>query len=184
MFYGELFALLAACLWGTAPIFVRKGLPHANASGGVLCGLLASLPLMALVFVFHPRSVTRVVTPEAALWFVAAGISGPRLGRLFNYLGVSHLGAAKSTPLVNTAPLFTTVFALLFLQEDITLKILCGILSVVAGVVVLTGQNRGKARTGSSIPLLRRCVMGRIPSWRNSVCNQATNPCLARASAC
>ena len=56
MFYGELFALTAACLWGTAPIFVRKGLPHASASVGLLCGLAASLPLMALVFVFiHAR---------------------------------------------------------------------------------------------------------------------------------
>ncbi len=146
MFYGELFALTAACLWGTAPIFVRKGLPHASVPVGVLCGLAASLPLMALVFVFHPRSVTQVITPQAALWFIAAGIVGPCLGRMCNYLGVAHLGAAKSTPLVNTAPLFTTVFALLFLQEDISLKILSGILSVVAGVVILTGQNRWAGR--------------------------------------
>ncbi len=146
MFYGELFALTAACLWGTAPIFVRKGLPHASVSVGVLCGLAASLPLMALVFVFHPRSVTQVITPQAALWFIAAGIVGPCLGRMCNYLGVAHLGAAKSTPLVNTAPLFTTIFALLFLQEDISLKILSGILSVVAGVVILTGQNRWAGR--------------------------------------
>lgn len=142
MFSGELFALAAACLWGTAPIFVRKGLPHASVSVGVLCGLYASLPLMAVVFVFHPCSVTQAVIPQAALWFIAAGIVGPCLGRMFNYLGVAHLGAAKSTPLVNTAPLFTTIFALLFLQEAVTLKILSGILSVVAGVVILTGQNR------------------------------------------
>ena len=142
MFYGEFFALAAACLWGTSPIFIRKGLPYASVSVGLLCGLGASLPLMALVFALHPRSVTQVITPQAALWFIAAGVVGPCLGRMCNYLGVAHLGAAKSTPLVNTAPLFTTVFALLFLHEDITLKILSGILSVVAGVVILTGQNR------------------------------------------
>ena len=100
MFYGEAFALTAAFLWGTAPIFVRKELPHANASVGVLCGLFARLPLMALVFVFHPRSVTEVISPQAALWFMAAGISGPCLGRMSNYLGVAYLGATKSTPLV------------------------------------------------------------------------------------
>ena len=146
MFYGELLALSAACLWGISPIFIRKGLPYASVSVGLLCGLGASLPLMVLVFVFHPRAVTQVITPQAALWFIAAGIVGPCVGRMFNYLGVAHLGAAKSTPLVNTAPLFTTVFALLFLQEDISLKILSGILSVVAGVVILTGQNRWAGR--------------------------------------
>lgn len=144
MFYGEMFALIAACLWGTAPIFVRKGLPHAGASVGVLCGLLASLPLIVLVFVLHPRSVPQVISPHTAGWFIAAGISGPCLGRMFNYLGVAHLGAAKSTPLSNTSPLFTTVFALIFLHEHLTLKIFGGILSVVAGVVILTGQNRAK----------------------------------------
>ena len=146
MFYGELFALTAACLWGTAPIFVRKGLPYASASVGVLCGSCASLPLMALVFAFQPHPVTQAVTTQAALWFIAAGISGPCLGRMFNYLGVAYLGAAKSTPLVNTAPLFTTVFALVFLHEAVTLKMLCGILSVVVGVAMLTGQERRKGR--------------------------------------
>ena len=47
MFYGEFFALAAACLWGMSPIFIRKGLPYASVSVGLLCGLGASLPLMA-----------------------------------------------------------------------------------------------------------------------------------------
>jgi len=141
--YGEAFALTAALLWGMVPILVRKGLPHANVSVGVLCGLFASLPLLVLVFTFYPRSVIHAVAPQAALWFVVAGISGPCLGRMFNYIGVARLGPVKNTPLVNTAPLFTTAFALLFLGEHITLKILFGLLSVVAGVVVLTGQQRG-----------------------------------------
>ncbi len=146
MFYGEIFALTAACLWGMSPIFIRKGLTGASVSVGLLCGSAASLPLMVLVFVLHPRSVTQVMTLQAALWFIAAGIVGPCLGRMCNYLGVAYLGAARSTPLVNTAPLFTTVFALLFLQEAITLKILGGLLSVVVGVVILTGQHRSAGR--------------------------------------
>ena len=56
MFYGEFFALTAACLWGLSPIFIRKGLPYASVSVGLLCGLGASLPLMVLVFALHPRA--------------------------------------------------------------------------------------------------------------------------------
>ena len=109
----------------------------------VVLGLLASVPLLIGVVWLHPRWVTHAVTPHAAFWFAACGITGPCLGRLFNYLGVARLGAARATPLINASPLFTTILALVFLREQITLKIALGVLSIVAGIVVLTGQKRG-----------------------------------------
>ncbi|MSQ46847.1 MAG: EamA family transporter [Deltaproteobacteria bacterium] len=142
MFYGEGLALLSAALWGSIPILVRKGLPHASASVAVVVGLLASFPLLVAVFLLHPHAVMEVVTPPAALWFAAVGITGPCLGRLFNYIGVARLGAARATPLINASPLFTTILAAVFLREQITLKILFGIVSIVGGIVVLTGQRR------------------------------------------
>jgi drug/metabolite transporter (DMT)-like permease len=142
MLYGELFALTAACLWGTVPILIRRGLAHSTISVAVVWGLLVSLPLLALVFVFHPRSVLEAVAPQAAVWFVAVGILGPCIGRVFNFIGVARLGAARATPLVNIAPLFTTILAVVFLHEQITLKIFLGMLSIVAGVAFLTGQQR------------------------------------------
>ena len=105
-------------------------------------GLLASVPLLSLVFCFYPRSVTQAVAPQAAVWFAAVGLLGSCLGRVFNYIGVKRLGAARATPLINSSPLFTTVLALVFLREQITLKILLGVLCIVSGIVVLTGQRR------------------------------------------
>jgi len=142
MFYGEGLALTSALLWGSIPILVRKGLPHASASVAVVLGLLASLPLLIGVFLLHPHPVTDVVAPQAALWFAAVGITGPCLGRLFNYLGVARLGAARATPIINASPLFTTVLAVIFLREQLTVKIILGIASIVAGIAILTGQRR------------------------------------------
>ena len=142
MLYGECLALISAVLWGTIPILVRKGLPHSNPSVAVVLGLLASVPLLLGVFFFHPRSVSDVVAPQAAMWFAAVGILGPCLGRVFNYMGVARLGAARATPLINSSPLFTTVLALVFLREQITLKILLGVLCIVSGIVVFSGQQR------------------------------------------
>jgi len=146
---GEGFALLSAVLWGTIPILVRKGLPHASPSVAVVTGLLASVPLLLGVFLFHPRSVLEVVALPAVLWFAAVGITGPCLGRLFNYMGVERLGAARATPLINSSPLFTTLFALVFLHEHITGKILLGVLCIVGGIAVLTGQQQGEADLSS-----------------------------------
>ena len=142
MLYGEGLALTSAFLWGMMPILVRKGLSHSTASVGVMLGLLASVPLIILVFFFHSQPVVQAVAPQAVAWFVAVGILGPGLGRVFNYLGVARLGAAKATPLISTSPLFTTVLALMFLREQITLKVLLGVLCIVAGIATLTGQQR------------------------------------------
>src|SRR4029453_12277895 len=139
---GECLALLTAMLWGTIPVIVRKGLPHASPTIAVLIGLLASVPLLILVLVFFPRPVTQVVAPQAAAWFAAVGILGSCLGRVFNYMGVDRLGAARATPLINSSPLFTFILALVFLREQVTLKILLGVLCIVSGIVVLTGQRR------------------------------------------
>ena len=142
MLYGECLALTSAVLWGTIPVLVRKALPYSSASVAVLLGSLASAPLLFLVFSFHPRPVTQAVAPQAAAWFAAVGLLGPCLGRVFNYLGVARLGAARATPLINSSPLFTTVLALVFLREQITLKILLGVLCIVAGITVLSRQRR------------------------------------------
>lgn len=142
MLYGEFFALSSAFLWGSVPILIRRGLAYSTTSVAVVWGLLVSLPVLALVFVFHPRPVTQAVAPEAAMWFVLVGITGPCIGRVFNFIGVDRLGAARATPLVNTAPLFTTLLAVIFLHEEITLKIILGMLSIVAGVACLSGQQR------------------------------------------
>ena len=142
MLYGECLALTSAVLWGTIPILVRRGLPHANPSVAVMLGLLASVPLLLLVFSFYPRPVTQAVTPQAAGWFAAVGVIGPCLGRVFNYIGIDRLGAARATPLINSSPLFTTILALVFLREPITLKILLGVSCIVVGIIVLTKQRR------------------------------------------
>ena len=139
---GEFLALLTALLWGTIPVLVRKGLLHATPSVAVLVGLLASVPLLVVVLLVFPRPVTQAVAPQAAAWFAAVGIMGPCLGRLFNYMGVERLGAARATPLINSSPLFTFILALVFLREQVTLKILLGVLCIVSGIVVLTGQRR------------------------------------------
>ncbi len=143
MWLGECLALTSAVLWGSIPIFVRKGLPHASPSVAVVVGLLAGIPLLLGVFLWHPRSAVHDVDPQAALWFAAVGILGPCVGRLFNYMGVERLGATRATPLINSAPLFTTIFALIFLQEQITLRIFLGVVCIVGGIAVLTGQQRG-----------------------------------------
>lgn len=139
---GEIFGLAAVLLWGTAPILVRRGLAYTSARVGILYGLLASLPLVMFVIVTHPFELTEVLNGEALLWFTAAGISGPGLGRMFNYVSVARLGAAKSTSLVNTAPLFTAFFAVVFLAERLTLTIFIGVFSIVVGVLTLTSRHR------------------------------------------
>ena len=139
---GEVLALTSAFLWGAVPILIRRGLTYSSTSVAVVWGLIVSLPLLAAVLALHPRPVSQAVAPQAAVWFVLVGLLGPCIGRVFNFIGVARLGAARATPLVNSAPLFTTLLAVVFLHEQLTLRIVLGMLSIVAGVGFLTGQQR------------------------------------------
>jgi drug/metabolite transporter (DMT)-like permease len=51
--------------------------------------------------------------------------------------GVKHAGVAVASVLSSTAPMFAIPFAVIFLDERITLRAFLGILLTLAGIVVL-----------------------------------------------
>ncbi|MBI4639716.1 MAG: DMT family transporter [Candidatus Tectomicrobia bacterium] len=142
MIPGEFMALLAAFLWGASPIFVKKGLKSSTTSVALVFGVISSLPIFLLPFYFVSQPLFEAVKPQAIVFFALVGILGQCIGRFFNYLGIEKLGAARSTPLINTNPLFSAIFALIFLKESITLKIAVGIALILLGITIISQEKR------------------------------------------
>jgi len=61
------------------------------------------------------------------------------------YIGIERIGVAHSTPIVNSAPIFSSGFAILFLGEVWTAQNILGTLSVIVGVIILSS---GKSSAG------------------------------------
>lgn len=130
------FAFQAALFFSIAHILIRRGLVESNAMTGSFISLSMSAAVLWLLLI--------VSVPLSALWtpailiFIAAGFFAPGIGRTLSYVGIEKIGVARSVPIVNSSPIFASIFAVIFLGETWVLQNIAGTLLVIAGVVTLS----------------------------------------------
>ena len=133
---AEYYAFQAALLFSIAHVFVRRGLVHSNA----LTGSLISLGTSAAIFWL----LAFVMVPWWTLWtpaigyFAAAGVFAPAIGQTLGYIGMERIGVARASPIVNTSPIFSSIFAVWFLGEVWLLQNILGTCLVILGVIILS----------------------------------------------
>jgi drug/metabolite transporter (DMT)-like permease len=137
---AEYYAFQAALCFSVAHVLIRRGLVASNA---LTCSVI-SLATSAAIFwslLFFTVAPATLWTPAIG-YFVAAGIFAPAIGQTLGYIGIERIGVARSTPIVNSAPIFSSSFAVLFLGEVWTAQNMLGTLSVISGVIILsTGRS-------------------------------------------
>jgi DME family drug/metabolite transporter len=130
------FAFQAALCFSIAHIFIRRGLVESNAMTGSFISLsMSAVVLWLLTPFFVPLSA--LWTPAIAI-FIAAGIFAPGIGRTLSYVGIERIGVARSVPIVNSSPIFASIFAVIFLGETWIFQNIIGTLLVISGVVTLS----------------------------------------------
>jgi drug/metabolite transporter (DMT)-like permease len=134
-------ALTAAASWGFSAVLVRLGLRDMTTSLGTLISLVAGLLLTGVLVLVWQREELASVSLNAVLLFAVIGILNFPMGRFFNYLSMSHLGVARSTPLLASAPLFAVLLAVLVTGERLEVSTALGIALIFAGLyVTLSGR--------------------------------------------
>ncbi|MBI4051958.1 MAG: EamA family transporter [Elusimicrobia bacterium] len=133
------YALLAALIWGIAPIFEKVGLTRNSPlvaltvrSMGVFIGALLLLPAVP-----HLRSGLRAMDWWSILSLLGAGILGSIAGQIFAYNAMKKAEVSQVSPVMASWPLLVFLFGWLFLGEAITLKKLVGSGLIVLGVWLL-----------------------------------------------
>ena len=135
------FAMFAAIGSATFSVIIRMGQRYANATSGVVIGLIVSIPfLLLLVFIF---SDLRSIDETAVLCFLVAGLLGPCFGRLFHFYGIHHLGVSRAVPLKSVQPLVAVILAYIVLGERPGTLIWIGTLMIVAGCALFSIKKRG-----------------------------------------
>ena len=133
---AEYFSFQAALCFSIAHILVRRGLVHSTALTGSIISLGTSATIFWLLVAFF--------VPLSELWspaigfFIAAGVFAPAIGQTLGYIGMERIGVARSSPIVNTSPIFSSIFAVLFLGEVWLLQNIAGTLLVIVGVILLS----------------------------------------------
>ena len=135
-------ALTAAASWGFSAVLVRFGLRDMGTSLGTLISLLAGLVLTGTLVLALQGPELMAVSLKAIALFGVIGILNFPMGRFFNYLSMSRLGVARSTPLLASAPLFAVILAVAVTGEDLHLSTVAGIALIFAGLyVTLSGRS-------------------------------------------
>ena len=136
--YGLAYALLAAVLWGSAPVLEKLGLVKISPLAGLAIRTITITIIFVAIALFTDLAKEMVRVDARSLFFlVVSGIIAGLLGMLAYFKALKCWEASRVVPIVGAYPLFAFLFALLFLGEKLTLQKVLGVLLVVSGVFLL-----------------------------------------------
>lgn len=136
--YGLAYALLAALLWGSAPVLEKLGLVKISPLAGLAIRTITITIILVAIALFTDMTKEIVRVDSRSLFFlVVSGIIAGLLGMLAYFKALKCWEASRVVPIVGAYPLFAFLFALLFLGEKLTLQKALGVLLVVSGVFLL-----------------------------------------------
>jgi uncharacterized membrane protein len=179
---AEYYAFQAALCFSIAHIFVRRGLAGSNALTGSVISLGTSTVIFwTLAIVLAPLAL---LASPAIGYFMAGGLFAPALGQTLGYIGMERIGVARSSPIVNTSPMFSSIFAVLLLGEIWLVQNMLGTGLVILGVIVLSTSRpaSGKWHKKDVIyPILAALAFGISTTFRKTGLMTIHVPLLAAA---
>lgn len=149
--YVEFLSLFTAFCYGLSAVLARKGMRDSNPMTGVMVSVIVQVVVLSGLFIAMPPAA---VDWYAIAFFIASGILASTLGRLLNFTSIEKLGVPISATIIGSSPLFSTIFAFLFIGEQVALETLVGALLVVSGIAVTRGGDSGGSRLRSSTILI------------------------------
>jgi len=179
---AEYYAFQAALCFSVAHIFVRRGLAGSSA----LTGSVISLGTSTVIY----WTLASLVAPLSALlnpavgYFIAGGFFAPAMGQTLGYIGMERIGVARSSPIVNTSPMFSSILAVLLLGEVWLARNIVGTCLVICGVVILSTSRPASGewnKKGIIYPVLAALAFGISTTFRKTGLLTIHVPLLAAA---
>ena len=128
-------ALASAVLFGATTVAMRVAFRRgALAEGGALFTVLVAIGVV-LPFAVAEGGLTRAVWP-----FLLAGLLGPGLSQFLFTFAVREAGAARTSVVIGTGPLFSIVIAVVLLGESLEVALVAGAVLIVAGGLLLVSE--------------------------------------------
>lgn len=130
-----LLALASAVLFGATTVAMRVAFRAGGlAEGGALFTVLVAIGVVLPVAVVEGGFTTDV-------WpFLVAGLLGPGISQFLFTFAVREAGAARTSVVIGTGPLFSIAIAFVLLGEPLEAALVAGALLIVAGGFLLVGE--------------------------------------------
>jgi uncharacterized membrane protein len=145
---GIVLALLSAMSFGLSQIFVRKNLEKSNSINiSLTVTIMGNLLLWPVALYFTDLTSVNI---EGLILFIVAGFLAPGIARLFYFKGMETSGISTNASIFSTYPLYTSIIAVLFLGETLTIENWTGLACIIIGVM-LVGRYINNNHTTSKI---------------------------------
>ena len=147
----EFLSLFTALCYGASAVFARKGMKTSNPLTGAIVGALVQVMIIAFVLIFN---MPEYINWTAVAYFIVSGLLASTLGRLFNYAAIERLGVSLASTIIGSSPLFSTIFAVLFIGEKVAMSTIVGSLLIVGGIGIIRGLERSDSTINNSALLI------------------------------
>ena len=132
--------------------------------------LVSSIVLIPVAFIFEDIALLRTMSGLAVLYFSLAALIHFFIGWTLFSMSQKRVGAARTSVLLGTVPVWATAIGLLFFDEFLTLMTFIGIMIIIAGAFIVSSG--GTTRADSMIEV----------GWRASLPGLGTAVCFAGSS--
>jgi drug/metabolite transporter (DMT)-like permease len=104
----------------------------------MIVGLIVAVPLYIAAVPLAGGLHWEQVTLPALVGYILGGLFGTGIGRRWMYIAIHRIGASPATAIKNSAPVITTVLAAILYAEPVTPLRWAAVVSIVAGVTLVT----------------------------------------------
>ena len=169
-------ALLAAFAFALFYVFSRFAVRSSSPFSAILWtnGICAALFGLLLPFL----SIPSAVSPRGMVYLALAGICSPALAVFFVIQGSRRIGVSRTGAVGGLAPILASVFAVLFLRENPSFRVLAGTVLIVLGVATLALEKaaRGWDWPGLGFPLLAALCLALTAIFRKLALQEIPAP--------
>ena len=164
------FILLAACLWGTAGVFVRSLEGILSEMQIVLWRALLSCVIIGVITLIKDIRLFKIKIKDLP-WFAASGIVSIVLFNFSYYKTMSLTSLSVSAVLLYTAPFFVILISVFAFKEKLTLQKLFACVCAFIGCCMVSGL------FGSEHKISAEALefVTRFPHLRNKMCEAITD---------
>ncbi|HCE79787.1 EamA family transporter [Thermodesulfobacterium commune] len=129
--------LLTITLWGICPIIEKIGLKNVDPLLALFIRTSAALIGLSLAVFLTGAFKPEVLNLKNIAVLSLSGILGGFLGMLTYFTLLKSQKASQIVPLTSVYPLVSTLFAILFLKEELHLTKILAIFLIVSGIFLL-----------------------------------------------
>jgi drug/metabolite transporter (DMT)-like permease len=135
---GVLFSLSAAMFWGLSTTLLKPAVVHLTTVQANSIRLpLVTLCLMAVWRLNKGRGRLQDIPWKAFITIALSGLLGMGIGSFFYLEAVVQIGPAKTATLTAATPVLSLIIAVVFLKEQLTIRLLLGVMLCVTGVFLV-----------------------------------------------